>query len=242
MSKKSRIQIICILLFVGKSTTVCLLAQELGLDILQWNHNSSSQYPSSGDKNHLPDFADAHPFASLSEFLHSASVGYHSIITSSSSHDFSSTKDQKKSSSFYATSDSNLHRSRVLQDKKKKSKSTKENIKNVSIDDILSEDDDTEEDCSQGKMKKSHGMDPSIFYPSRFITQSTTTHSLHQKGSVTQEKGHPLKSKLCYSSIILIEELPTLNTGEREEQFRYVSVDTFSEFTNMHMVWLNFVV
>jgi len=212
------------------------LAQELGLDILQWNHNSSSQYPSSGEKNHLPDFADAHPFASLSEFLHSASVGYHSIITSSS-HSHHNTKDQKKSSSFYATSDSNLHRSRVLQDKKKKSKSTKENIKNVSIDDILSEDDDTEEeDCRQGKMKKSHGMDPPpIFNASRFITQSTTTHSLHQKGSVTQEKGHPPMRKLCYSSIILIEELPTLNTVEREEQFRYVSVDTFSEFTKMHV-------
>jgi DNA polymerase III delta prime subunit len=232
---------------IGKSTTVVLLAKELGLQILQWTHNNNmtsagktrvlddrigvveedrihrssngilhqtskgstytprrpmeEQYQGTtlnlglGNFETFQNYEDLHSnqLSSLDSFLQSASLGYTSVILEP---DMESTWIQSKQLVNSRTSD---HYKKNKQDK---TKNPKENIKNSSVDDIISDGDD---DGIHARPTKQRGPGVSSF-------SSVPTHMLHLS------KNRPGPS---YSSIILLEELPTLNTEEREEQFRY---------------------
>jgi len=204
-------------ILIGKSTTITLLAKELGLHILQWNHNdiganAAHPFHLQGSNNTFTHFgdnsdSDTNQFSSLEEFLHSASLGYHSIVMESNSLE---PLDRKWYELEKKTSNALVAR-KVKPDTKNK-KSVKENVKNSSIDDIESEDDEPvlPEKASH---RSTHGM----FSPT-FASSSRTSTVTAQKHVVAKEA----PATLSYSSIILMEELPTLNTVEREEQFRYV--------------------
>lgn len=172
--------------------------------------NSTMNYH--GQNHHQSSNSDIHPFSSLSEFLHSATVGYHSIVQESNySHDSTlfHTKDSRTSATKLDTKIS--YNKSIRKQKNIVNNSWKEEYP------ILPKED--EEDSSiHHKIKKRHiigGISSSSSSPHRCIPSSNIEKIIDNR---TQVKGPSLQ----YSSIILMEELPTLHTVEREEQFRCV--------------------